>query len=62
LLKDENALTSLAAGGTHPIKQSTVRTLPAPVALGADDRALLLQVVGYYQQSLKDSPEALAYL
>ena len=62
LLKDETALTSLAAGGSHPIKQSTVRTLPAPVALDADDRALLLQVMGYYQQSLKDSPEALAYL
>ncbi len=62
LLKDETALTSLAAGGSHPIKQSTVRTLPPPVSLDADDRALLLQVVGYYQQSLKDSPEALAYL
>jgi DNA primase len=62
LLKDENALTSLAAGGSHPIKQSTVRTLPAPVSLDADDRALLLQVVGYYQQSLRDSPDALAYL
>jgi DNA primase len=62
LLKDETALSSLAAGGTHPIKQSTVRTLPAPVSLDADDRALLLQVVGYYQQSLRDSPDALAYL
>jgi DNA primase len=62
LLKDETALTSLAAGGSHPIKQSTVRTLPAPVSLDADDRALLLQVVGYYQQSLRDSPDALAYL
>jgi DNA primase len=62
LLKDETALTSLAAGGSHPIRQSTVRTLPPPVALDADDRSLLLQVVGYYQQSLKDSPEALAYL
>jgi DNA primase catalytic core len=69
LLKDENALSSLAAGsgagganGVQPIKQSTVRSLPAPVSLDADDRALLLQVVGYYQQSLRDSPEALAYL
>ena len=66
LLKDENALSSLAAGssgsGAQPIKQSTVRTLAPPVALDADDRALLLQVLGYYQQSLRDSPEALAYL
>ncbi len=70
LLKDENALSSLAAGSSsganggsmQPIKQSTVRSLPPPVSLDADDRALLLQVVSYYQQSLKDSPEALAYL
>jgi DNA primase len=62
LLKDESALSSLAAGGSHPIKQCTVRTLPPPVSLDADDRALLLQVMGYYQQSLKDSPEAMAYL
>jgi DNA primase len=67
LLKDESALTALAAGtdsasAVHPIKQSTVRSLPAPVALDADDRALLLQVLAYYQQSLRDSPEALAYL
>jgi DNA primase len=59
LLKDETALTSLAA---EPVKRTTVRSLPPPVALDADDRALLLQVVGYYQQSLRDSPEALAYL
>lgn len=65
LLKDETALTSLAAGAAHsaePIKRSTVRSLAPPVALDADDRALLLQVMSYYQQSLKDSPEALAYL
>jgi DNA primase len=59
LLKDETALTSLAA---EPVKRTTVRSLPPPVALDADDRALLLQVVGYYQQSLRDSPDALAYL
>ena len=65
LLKDETALSSLAAGAAHsaePIKRSTVRSLPPPVTLDTDDRALLLQVVSYYQQSLKDSPEALAYL
>ena len=28
----------------------------------ADDRALLLQVVGYYNETLKQSPEALKYL
>jgi DNA primase len=63
LLKDESALA--AGGGVfdgEPVKHSTVRSLAAPVALDADDRAVLLQVVAYYQQSLKQSPEALAYL
>ena len=43
-------------------KQSTVRRLPPPVSLDADDHALLAQVVGYYHEVLKQSPEALAYL
>lgn len=63
LLKDDSALSSIAA---DPVKRntvrSTVRSLPPPVALDADDRALLLQVVSYYTLSLKQSPEALAYL
>ena len=59
LLKDDS---SLAAVSGEPVKRSTVRALPPPVTLDADDRALLLQVVGYYHQSLKQSPEALAYL
>jgi DNA primase len=63
LLKDESALAAGGgAFGAEPVKYSSVRSLPAPVALDADDRALLLQVVDYYQQSLKQSPEALAYL
>ncbi len=42
--------------------RSTVPKLAAPVDLDADDRELLGQVVGYYHQTLKESPEALAYL
>jgi DNA primase len=53
---------SLAAGSASPIKRATVRALPAPVALDADDQALLAQTVGYYHERLKESPEALAYL
>ena len=45
-----------------PPKQSTVRRLPPPVSLDADDHALLAQVVGYYHETLKASPEALVYL
>ena len=42
------------------VKVSTVRKLAPPVALDADDAALLAQVVSYYHETLKDSPEALA--
>jgi DNA primase len=42
--------------------RSTVRRLSPPVALDADDQALLAQVVDYYHETLKQSPEALAYL
>jgi DNA primase len=64
LLKDDSALAAVsdAGAGCEPVKHSTVRSLAAPVALDADDRALLLQVVDYYRLSLKQSPEALAYL
>lgn len=44
------------------MKRSTVRALLPPVAFDADDQALLNQVVGYYHETLKQSPEALAYL
>ena len=45
-----------------PPRISTVPKLPAPVSRDADDRALLLQVVSYYNETLKKSPEALKYL
>src|SRR5271168_4880902 len=44
------------------VKHSRVRALPPPVAFDADDRALLGQVVDYYHETLKQSPEALAYV
>ena len=55
---------SLAAQGVNdtPIKRATARSLPAPVAFDADDQALLNQTIGYYHETLKQSPEALAYL
>jgi len=46
----------------QPVKRSTVRALPAPVARDADDQLLLRQVIDYYHESLKQSPEALGYL
>jgi len=50
------------AASTKPVRQGTVPKLPAPVAVDADDRKLLAQVIGYYHETLKQSPEALAYL
>jgi DNA primase catalytic core len=53
-----------AAEPSVPIqgKMSTVRRLPAPVSLDADDRKLLLQVIDYYHETLKASPQALGYI
>ncbi len=36
--------------------------LPSPVVADVEDAELLGQVVGYYHEALKDSPEALTYL
>ena len=52
----------LAASPNQPVKHGTVRKLPPPVAREADDRAMLLQVVDYYNETLKQSPEAMKYL
>jgi DNA primase len=57
---------SVPADQAAPVKRTTVRSLPAPVALDADDQALLAQAVGYYHQRLKETADhdgsALAYL
>ncbi len=58
LLKDHPL--SLAAGSV--VKQSTVRKLPTPLDRDADDRKLLCQVIDFYHDTLKQSPEALSYL
>lgn len=50
------------AAGSEPVKRTTVRALEAPVQFDADDQALLNQTIGFYHETLKQSPEALAYL
>ena len=45
-----------------PPQRSSVPKLAPPVDLDADDRELLGQVIGYYHQTLKESPDALGYL
>jgi len=52
----------LAASPIQPVKQSRVRTLPLPIAPEADDRRLLREIVDYYHDTLKQSPEAMKYL
>ncbi|HVH72140.1 MAG TPA: CHC2 zinc finger domain-containing protein [Candidatus Dormibacteraeota bacterium] len=42
--------------------KSTVPKLESPLDLKADDRELLRQVIGYYHETLKESPAALSYL
>ena len=62
LLREGLPLAAEPAGPAAPVKQSTVPKLAAPVAPDADDRAALAQVVDYYHATLKQCPEALAYL
>ena len=44
------------------IKRSTTMKLPSPLAADADHQARLRDVVDYYHETLKQSPEALEYL
>jgi DNA primase len=44
------------------VKQRTVPKLPSPVTLGSEDRAVLLEVVRYYNGTLRETPEAMRYL
>lgn len=48
-------------GRVYP-KQSSARKLPTVLDRSAEDEELLRQVVEYYQETLKQSPEALGYL
>lgn len=44
------------------VKQSTVPKLPCPLTLGTDDRTVMQEVVRYYNQTLRETPDALAYM
>ena len=52
-------LSSIAAS---PVKKTTVRALPMPVSLDADDQGLRNQAaLSYYPREFKNSPEAMGY-
>jgi DNA primase len=59
LLRDGVAPSTL--GGPR-VTRSTVPRLPSPLPIGAGERELLERVVGFYAQTLKESPEALGVL
>ena len=43
-------------------KIGTVPKLPCPLTLGADDRTVMREVVRFYNQTLRETPDALAYM
>ena len=49
-------------GDVLPTRRGRLAVLPGPVAPSADDGELLSQVVAYYHETLKQSPEALSFL
>jgi DNA primase catalytic core len=63
LLRRDAGLGSADSGvESKPMKQSTVRKLSGVVETDAELGEQLKQVVDYYHETLKQSPEALAYL
>jgi DNA primase len=63
LRESDSSLAAVVAGhGSGTVKRTTVRALSPPVSRDADNDALLMQVISYYHETLKQSPEALAYL
>jgi len=60
LLRNDMPLTKQASDS--PTVRSSVRKLDAPFVPSDDDRKILEQVVTFYHQTLKQSPDALAYL
>jgi len=44
------------------VKHNTVQKLASPIASQSDNQTILNQVINYYHQTLKQSPEALKYL
>ena len=61
----QNDLPHLAAESSEPpkvIKQNSKQKLPTPLAMNADQQETLRQVIDYYHETLKQSPEALEYL
>lgn len=50
------------SASTDVVKKATTPKLPCPVSENADDQTVMREVIVYYHQTLKQSPEAIAYL
>ncbi|MEA1942530.1 MAG: CHC2 zinc finger domain-containing protein [Pseudomonadota bacterium] len=61
LLRQDHAPAPANTPAGAPVKRSTTPKL-APFAAQAEDTALLARVTGFYHETLKQSPDALAYL
>jgi hypothetical protein len=53
---------SLSAGDARVVRKGTTAKLEAPMKAEADDQEALRQVMAFYHETLKESPEALRYL
>lgn len=65
LLRNDAGLSlspTSAADAGQPAKRSVLRKLPAPVEASDDDHDLMERVTGFYEEALKESPEAQDYL
>ena len=59
LQKDLGLVTE---SGTRTTRQNTTTKLTPPLAANADNQTALRQVIDYYHETLRQSPEALEYL
>ncbi|HFD33284.1 MAG TPA: DNA primase [Gammaproteobacteria bacterium] len=62
LLKAQAMVNLVEPPSIQAHTRTTVRQLDAPFSADDDDNAVLLRVVDYYHETLKQSPEALDYL
>ena len=63
LLRERSGAIEVAGPAVESRSKATQKKLASPlVASDADDQTLLRRVVGFYHETLKQSPEALAYL
>ena len=62
LLQQNDPSLLAADSGSKPVKNTTIRKLPAPVEADADQQTALKQVIEFYHEECKQSGEIEAYL